>query len=50
MAHSPHRRWKGCRLCKPHKHRGHGDGVRAPWRVMRQVGVKRRWNRHQTGH
>lgn len=47
MAHSPHRRWKGCRLCKPSKHRGHGDAARAPWAVVRQVGRRRRWNRHQ---
>lgn len=46
MAHSPHRRWKGCALCKMHKHRGNGDAVRAPWSVMRKVGKKRRWNRH----
>jgi hypothetical protein len=46
MAHSPHRRRKGCPVCKPHKHRGHGDSVRQPVQVMRQVGKTRRWNRH----
>lgn len=33
-------------LCKPHKHRGYGDSARQPFSVMRQVGKKRRWNRH----
>lgn len=47
MAHSPHRRWKGCQLCKPHKHRGNGDAIRAPFRELRKLGVKRRFNRHQ---
>ncbi len=26
MAHSPHRQWQGCALCKMHK--GNGDAVR----------------------
>lgn len=46
MAHSPHRHRKGCGLCKPHKHRGHGDAARAPWAVNRKIGRRRRWNRH----
>jgi len=46
---SPHTRWKGCALCKPHKHKRNGDAVRllTPG-VMRQVGVDARWNRHST--
>ena len=28
MAHSPHRRRKGCGLCKPWKHRGLGRASR----------------------
>lgn len=46
MARTSSRRWKGCRLCRPHKNAGHGDAARAPFRVNRQVGKKRRWNRH----
>jgi hypothetical protein len=49
MAHSPHRRHKGCQLCKPHKHRGNGDSVRAPWAVSRKLGRKRRWSRRDLG-
>jgi hypothetical protein len=34
-------------MCSEHKHKGHGDAYRllTP-QVMREVGVKRRWNRH----
>ena len=46
MAHSPHRQWKGCQLCKMHKHRGNGDAERAPWAVRRKLGTKRRLSRH----
>ncbi|MHA7132660.1 hypothetical protein [Oerskovia turbata] len=46
MAHSPHRRWKGCRVCSPHKIRGLGDVARLPFRDLRKIGRKRRWNRH----
>lgn len=45
MAHSPHKRWRGCALCKPHKARG----IRAaaePFRVLRKLGKKRRLGRH----
>ena len=38
MAHSPHRQYKGCQLCKPHKNRRNGRAVREPWAVLRQVG------------
>ncbi len=46
MAHSPHKRWRGYAMCKPHKHTGNGDAVRTPFRVRRQIGVDRRWSRH----
>ncbi len=45
MAHSSHKRWHGCALCKPHKHTRNGDSERAPFRVRRQLGVSRRWSR-----
>lgn len=50
MAHSSHCRQKGCGLCKPHKHDGNGDIQRVPFRVRRQLGVKRRWNRHDISY
>lgn len=46
MARTSHRRWKGCQLCKMHKHAGHGDAERAPWAVRRQLGTKRRLSRN----
>lgn len=45
MAHSPHRRWKGCALCKPYKTRGYGRAQRDPWPVVRKLGRKRRYGR-----
>ncbi|MGV9311253.1 hypothetical protein ACWDR0_03550 [Streptomyces sp. NPDC003691] len=49
MAHSPHRRRKGCGLCKPHKLRGYGRSVRDPWPVARKLGRKRRFGRRDVG-
>jgi hypothetical protein len=46
MAHSPHRRWRGCQLCKPHKFKDHGRAVRDPFAVRRKLGKKRRAGRH----
>jgi hypothetical protein len=46
MAHSPHRRWKGCQLCKPNKHRGAGQAARQPVATLRKVGKARRVTRH----
>lgn len=46
MAHSSHRQWKGCRVCKPWKHRGNGDAARTPFRELRKVGQLKRINRH----
>jgi hypothetical protein len=46
MAHSPHRRWSGCQLCKPQKFRDNGRPVRDPWPVERKLGLRRRYGRH----
>lgn len=45
MAHSPHKTWKGCAMCKPHKRRGTGRSVREPWPVLRALGKRRRVRR-----
>lgn len=47
MAHSPHRQYSGCQLCKMHKNRRNGQAVRQPWAVLRQLGKKRRIGRHE---
>lgn len=47
MAHSPHRNWKGCQMCKPHKNRAYGRAIRDPWAVRRKLGSKRRASRHE---
>lgn len=49
MAHSPHRRRKGCGVCKPHKHKGHGRAAREPVPVLRKLGRLRRLPRHYVG-
>ncbi|MET8129021.1 hypothetical protein ABZV67_26705 [Streptomyces sp. NPDC005065] len=49
MAHSPHRRWKGCRICRPHQIRGVGRAAREPWPVLRQIGKSRRLTRRDLG-
>ena len=49
MAHSPHRQHKGCQLCKPHKNRRNGRAAREPFRVLRQVGKRRRLSRGDLG-
>lgn len=46
MAHSTHRRWRGCQLCKPHKFKDLGRAERDPWPVRRKLGSKRRAGRH----
>jgi hypothetical protein len=48
MARTSNRRWKGCRLCKDHKHAAHGDAARTPFRELRKIGKRRRWSRHDT--
>jgi len=42
---SPHKRWKGCPICKPGKFKSQGDVHRTPWPVLRKLGVKRRYSR-----
>lgn len=49
MAHSPHKNWKGCRLCKPHKLRANGRAVRDPWAALRKIGKRRRVSRGDLG-
>lgn len=49
MAHSPHRRWKGCPVCKPSKFKDHGRAVRDPFRYLRWLGKKKRVSRHDIG-
>jgi hypothetical protein len=45
MPRGPHRRWKGCAMCKSHKHAGHGDAVRMPWAAVKRFGNRRRLSR-----
>lgn len=45
MAHSPHRRWKGCPMCKPSKFQDQGRAKRDPFSVRRLLGTKRRATR-----
>ncbi|MFE6745994.1 hypothetical protein ACFVGM_09095 [Kitasatospora purpeofusca] len=49
MAHSPHRRRKGCGVCRPWQIRGNGPARRAPWPVLRKIGKRRRLGRHDLG-
>lgn len=49
MAHSSHRRYKGCLLCAPHKFKDNGRSVREPWAVLRKIGKKRRVTRNDLG-
>jgi len=49
VARTSSRRWKGCQLCKPHKHAGHGDAERKPTTELRQIGKRRRVDRHDLG-
>jgi hypothetical protein len=49
MAHSPHRRWKGCPVCKPVKFKDAGRAVREPWPVLKKIGKKRRVRRGDLG-
>lgn len=45
MAHSPHRRRKGCGLCRPWKYKDNGRAEREPWAVLRAIGKRRRVRR-----
>lgn len=44
---SPHTTWKGCPVCAPHKNKRCGDAERTPARVLRKLGVKRRYSRNR---
>jgi hypothetical protein len=46
---SPHRRWKGCPICKPYKQRGVGAAYRKPLPELRKLGKLRRVRRHDLG-
>jgi len=45
MVRGPHRRYKGCPMCKSHKILGQGDAKRMPWPVLRSMGKRRRVSR-----
>lgn len=49
MARTSNRRWKGCRLCKPHKHAGNGQARRKPVGELRRLGKRRRVSRGDLG-
>jgi len=50
MAHSPHRTWKGCPLCKPHKRHGAPQAHKLRISELRRVaGRTRRLTRHDVG-
>lgn len=46
MARGPHKRWKGCPLCKPYKNDALGDPERQPFSESVQRGTSHRWQRH----
>lgn len=46
---SPHVQWKGCLVCKPHKHRGQGQSARKALAELRWLGKVRRVGRHDLG-
>ena len=50
MPRTSNRRWKGCMLCKPQKHAGAGDAMRAPWAVQRKLGRRRRLSRNDVAY
>lgn len=47
--HSPHKRWKGHdQLCNAHKDDRLGDTRRTPLKVLRKLGVSRKYSRNKT--
>jgi hypothetical protein len=46
---STHVQWKGCRVCKPHKLRSHGQAWRKSWGELKKIGKYRRVTRHDLG-
>ena len=49
MARTSNRRWKGCRLCRPHTHACNGHAARKSLAEQRQIGKRRRVYRHDLG-
>jgi hypothetical protein len=49
MARTSTRRWKGCQLCKPHKHAAEGQARRKSVQELRRLGRSRRISRHDLG-
>jgi len=49
MAHSPHRQWKGCQVCRPWKDKRLGRAHRDPLRELRKLGKVRRVRRGDLG-
>jgi hypothetical protein len=49
MAHSPHRTWKGCPHCKPHKRHGASPAHKKSLAELRVIGKIRRVTRHDLG-
>jgi hypothetical protein len=51
MPRTSNRRWKGCPMCKSHKHAGSGDAERMPYQARKQFPSRRgkRISRHDTG-
>lgn len=51
MARTSNRRWKGCPMCKAHKHAGHGDAERMPRAALKQFPTRngKRVSRHDAG-
>lgn len=49
MAHSPHKSYRGCAMCKPWKRRGAGRAVKEPVAVLRRLGKRRRLSRRDLG-
>lgn len=44
---SPHKRWKGCAMCKWYKFKDNGQAQRQPLAVLRLAGRDRRLKRHE---
>ena len=46
---SPHKTWKGCQACKPHKNWAYGQAACKPLSELRRLGKSRRVSRHELG-
>lgn len=49
MARGSNRRWKGCQLCKPHKHINCSQAEKKPLPEKRLLGKLKRITRHDLG-